>query len=215
MDLILYAIPFLLEGFLVTLEVSALTVTLSLVFGVLLGVGLVYGPWPARWLIRLFSDTIRGVPILVLIFFAYYGLPALGLNLAAFPAAVLALTLFKVAQVIENVRGALLSIPRGQMDAAKAIGLPFVSRLRYVIFPQGVRRFLPPWINGVTDAVKGSALVSLLGVGDLMYGINEVIGRTYEPLPLYLLGAFIFFALNYSLSMLSRGLERRYAFIRD
>ena len=78
----------------------------------------------------------------------------------------------------------------------------------YVIFPQAVRRFLPPWINGVTDAVKGSALVSLLGVVDLMLAIQQVIGRTYEPMPLYILGALIYFAINYSLSSLSRRLER-------
>ena len=78
-----------------------------------------------------------------------------------------------------------------------------------------MRRFLPPWINGVTDAVKGSALVSLLGVSDLMHAMQQVIGRTYEPMPLYVLGAFIYFVINYSLSSLSRGLERRYAYIRE
>ena len=76
-------------------------------------------------------------------------------------------------------------------------------------------RFLPPWVNGVTDAVKGSALVSLLGVVDLMQAINQVIGRTYEPMPLYLLGALMYFAINYSLSSLSRVLERRYAYIKE
>ena len=127
----------------------------------------------------------------------------------------LALTLFKTAQVIEYVRGAVSSIPRGQMEAAKSIGLIFPQRLRYVIFPQAIRRFLPPWVNGVTDAVKGSALVSLLGVVDLMQAINQVIGRTYEPMPLYLLGAVMYFVINYSLSSLSRVLERRYAYIKE
>lgn len=214
-DQIIYAVPFLLHGFLVTLAVSGLVVVISLAVGLVLGIGLVYGPTPLKWSVRIFSDTIRGIPILVLIFFVYYGLPAVGLNLQAFAAAVLALTLFKVAQVVENVRGAVGSIPKGQDDAAKAIGLTFPMRLRYVILPQAVRRFLPPWINGVVDAVKGSALVSLLGVVDLMYAINQVIGRIYEPLPLYLLGAFIYFAVNYALSSLSRGLERRFAYIRD
>jgi polar amino acid transport system permease protein len=158
---------------------------------------------------------VRGIPILVLIFFVYYGLPITGLNLPPFTAAVLALTVFKVAQTIENVRGAIGSIPRGQTDAAKAIGLTFWQRFGSVIAPQAVRRFLPPWINGVTDAVKGTALVSLLGVTDLMHAIQQVIGRTYDPMPLYLLGAVIYFVLNYSLSALSRQLERRYAYIRE
>jgi polar amino acid transport system permease protein len=212
---ILYAIPFLGAGLLMTLLVSLLTVILSLVAGGLLGIGLVYGPAPLRWVIRAFSDIIRGIPILVLIFFVYYGLPVAGLNLQPFNAAILALTLFKTAQVIENIRGAVGSIPRGQMDAGRSIGLTFPQRLLYVIAPQAVRRFLPPWINGVTDAVKGSALVSLLGVTDLMHSIQQVIGRTYEALPLYVLGALFYFAINYTLSTLSRRLELRYSYIRD
>ena len=215
MSAVLYALPFLLQGLLITIWVSALVVVFSLVIGVVLGVGLVYGPRPAQWLVRLFSDCIRGIPILVLIFVVYYGFPPLGIAIDSFWAGVVALTLFKAAQVIEYARGAISSIPKGQMEAGKAIGLTFVQRLQSVIFPQAIRRFLPPWINGVTDAVKGSALISLLGVVDLMQSINEVIGRTYEAMPLYLLGAFIYFVINYSLSLTSRFVERRYAYIRD
>jgi polar amino acid transport system permease protein len=215
LNAIVYALPFLTTGLLVTLVVSLLTVSLSLVLGGALGLVLVYGPTPLRWLVRGFSDIVRGIPILVLIFFVYYALPVTGLNLQPFSAAVLALTVFKTAQVIENVRGAIGSIPRGQMDAAKAVGLTFPARLTYVIAPQAVRRFLPPWINGVTDAVKGSALVSLLGVSDLMHSIQQVIGRTYDALPLYVLGALFYFAINYTLSMLSRRLELRYSYIRE
>ena len=92
------------------------------------------------------------------------------------------------------------SIHHGQTEAGKSIGLTFQQRLIYVIFPQAVRRFLPPWINSVTDAVKGTALVSLVGIVDLMLAIQQVIGRTYEPMPLYILGALIYFAINYALS---------------
>ena len=215
MAAVLYALPFLLQGLLITLWVSALVVVFSLVIGVILGVGLLYGPRPVQWLVRLFSDCIRGIPILVLIFVVYYGFPPLGIAIDSFWAGLVALTLFKAAQVIEYARGAISSIPKGQMEAGKAIGLTFVQRLQSVIFPQAIRRFLPPWINGVTDAVKGSALISLLGVVDLMQSINEVIGRTYEAMPLYLLGAFIYFVINYSLSLTSRYVERRYAYIRD
>ena len=85
----------------------------------------------------------------------------------------------------------------------------------YIVFPQALRRFLPPWINNVTDAVKGSALVSLVGIVDLMMSIQQVIGRIYEPMPLYVLGALIYFAINYSLSSVSRRLEARYAYVRE
>lgn len=209
------SLPFLWQGLLVTLEVSFLVVAISLVIGLVMGVGIVYGPRLIYWPIRLYSDLIRGIPVLVLIFFVYYGLPALGLNLDAFWAAVAALAAFKTAHVIEIARGAIQSIHYGQSDAAKAIGLTFWQRMRYVIFPQAVRRFLPPWINAVTDAVKGSALVSLIGVVDLMLAVQKVIGRTYEPMPLYVTGAIIYFLVNYSLSSLSRQLEARFAYIRE
>lgn len=209
------SLPFLWQGLLVTLEVSLLVVAISLVIGVAMGVGLTFGPRALYWPIRLYSDLIRGIPVLVLIFFVYYGLPALGLNLDNFWAAVAALAAFKTAHVIEITRGAIQSIHYGQSDAAKAIGLTFWQRMLYVIFPQATRRFLPPWINAVTDAVKGSALVSLIGVVDLMLAVQKVIGRTYEPMPLYVTGALIYFAINYSLSSLSRQLETRFAYIRE
>jgi polar amino acid transport system permease protein len=215
MDLAVQSLPFLTKGLAVTLHVSALIVLLSLVVGVLLGVALVYGPWPLRLLIRAYSDFIRGIPVLILIFAVYYGLPALKVNLSNLVAAVAALTMFTTAQVIETTRGAIQSVHHGQMEAGKAIGLSFGQRLLYVVFPQALRRFLPPWINSVTDAVKGSALVSLVGVVDLMLAIQQVIGRVYEPMPLYLLGAAIYFAINYSLSSLSRRLEQRFAYVRE
>ena len=90
---------------------------------------LVYGPLPLRWLIRGYSDIIRGIPVLVLIFLVYYGLPALGSTVNSFTAAVVALTVFATAQVIEIVRGAIQSIPLGQIEAGKAIGLGFGQRL--------------------------------------------------------------------------------------
>ena len=215
MEVMLQALPFLGKGLAITLQVSALVVLISLAAGVALGVALVYGPAPLRWLVRGYSDIVRGIPILVLIFAIYYGLPALHLNLSSLVAAVTALSMFTTAQVVETTRGALQSIHHGQMEAGKAIGLTFPQRLRWVIFPQALRRFLPPWINSVTDAVKGSALVSLVGVVDLMLAIQQVIGRVYEPLPLYLLGAMIYFAINYSLSSLSRRLEQRFAYVRE
>jgi His/Glu/Gln/Arg/opine family amino acid ABC transporter permease subunit len=190
-------------------------VALSLAIGVALGVGIAYGPLPLRLLVRLFSDVIRGIPVLVLIFAVYYGLPALRLNLNSLTAAITALTLFTSAQVVETTRGAIQSIHHGQTEAGKAIGLTFAQRLRHVILPQATRRFLPPWINIVTDAVKGSALVSLVGVVDLMLAIQQVIGRVYEPMPLYVLGALIYFGINFGLSSLSRRLERRFAYVRE
>jgi polar amino acid transport system permease protein len=205
----LAALPFLGEGFVTTLWVSLASVCGSLLLGVPGGLVLVHGPRPARLPFRVYADAVRGIPALVLIFAFYYGLPAAGFPLPAVVAAVLALVCYKAAQVIEITRGAVASITAGQIDAARALGLTFPQVLRLIVLPQALRRFLPPWLNAVVDTVKASALVSLVGVIDLMMAIQQVIGRTYRPMPLYLLGAAIYIAVNMSLSTASRFLERR------
>jgi polar amino acid transport system permease protein len=215
LHVMLQAAPSLLRGLQVTFEVSVLSVALALAVGVLFGVALAYGPLLLRLPIRTAVDVVRGIPVLVLIFFVYYVFPAMGIELDAFVAAVAALSLFSACQVAEITRGAITSVHHGQMEAARAIGLTFPQCLVSVIFPQALRRFLPPWINSVTDTVKGSALVSLLGIVDLMLAIQQVIGRTYEPMPFYILGALIYLAINYALSSASRRLEAHFAYVRD
>jgi polar amino acid transport system permease protein len=212
MNVMLEALPFLWRGLLVTLAVSALVVVLSLAAGVALGLLRVYGSPLLQSLVQAFCDIVRGIPVLVIIFFVFYGLPALGVHVGSFTSAVIALAIFSTAQVAELARGALQSIHHGQDEAAKAIGLGFAQRMASVILPQAARRFLPAWVNSVTDAVKGSALVSLIGVVDLMMAIQQVIGRTYQALPLYLLGGAAYFAVNYGLSLLSRRCEQRLAY---
>jgi polar amino acid transport system permease protein len=211
----LQSLPFLWQGLLVTLEISVMVVVVSLVAGVSFGVGLCYGPRWVGWPIRFYSDIVRGLPLLTLIFTIYYGLPVAGVKVGNFWAAMIALAAFETAHVAEVARGAIQSIHPGQADAGRAIGLTFTQRMLYVVFPQAMRRFLPPWINTVVDTVKGSALLSLVGVVDLMLAVQQVIGRTFKPMPLYILGALIYIAINYALSYTSRRLEARFAFIRE
>ena len=177
MNVMLNSLPFLMQGLLVTLQVSGIVVVAALVLGVLLGVGLSFGPRWVAWPIRIYSDLIRGLPLLVLIFCVYYMLPLTGLNVTSFWAAVAALAAFQSAHVAEVTRGAVQSIAPGQHEAGKSIGLTFSQRMVYVVFPQALRRFLPPWINTVVSTVQGSALVSLVGIVDLMLAIQQVIGR--------------------------------------
>lgn len=215
MNLMLNSLPFLWQGLLVTLEVSALVVAIAFICGVSLGIGISFGPRFIRWAIRIYSDVIRGLPLLVLIFLVYYMLPLTGWDVPRFWAAVAALAAFQTAHVLEVTRGAVQSILPGQHDAGKAIGLTFGQRLLYVVLPLAVRRFLPPWINTVVSTVQGSALVSLVGIVDLMLSIQQVIGRTFKPMPLYVLGALIYFTINYALSLTSRTLEARFAYVRE
>ncbi|MCR4520695.1 MULTISPECIES: amino acid ABC transporter permease [Bosea] len=210
MATLIQTLPFLVDGLLMTLLVSACVIVLSLIVGLPLGCVLAFGPLWARAPIRLYADFVRGVPILVLLYFVYYGLPAIKVNLPSLLAAIVALTAFKSAQIIEITRGSFQSIPTGQTEAAKAIGLTLFDRFVHVLAPQAVRRFLPPFVNSVVDTVKGSSLVSLLGIVDLMLSLQQVIGRTHVALPLYLIGALMYFAINFPLSALSRRLEKRF-----
>uniref|UniRef100_A0A9E7ZME2 Amino acid ABC transporter permease n=1 Tax=Bosea sp. NBC_00436 TaxID=2969620 RepID=A0A9E7ZME2_9HYPH len=210
MATLIQTLPFLVDGLLTTLLVSACVIVLSLIVGLPLGCVLAFGPLWARAPIRLYADFVRGVPILVLLYFVYYGLPAIKVNLPSLLAAIVALTAFKSAQIIEITRGSFQSIPTGQTEAAKAIGLTLFDRFAHVLAPQAVRRFLPPFVNSVVDTVKGSSLVSLLGIVDLMLSLQQVIGRTHVALPLYLIGALMYFAINFPLSALSRRLEKRF-----
>jgi polar amino acid transport system permease protein len=210
-DLILSSAPLIGRGLLVTLVVSVSVLLLGTIIGLGGGLGLLYGARPLQLAARIYVDTLRGIPQLVLIFAIFYGFPVLGLPLSAILAGILALSLFCGAHVAEIVRGAVASIPRGQSDAAMGIGLTFRQRLRYVIFPQAVVRILPAWVNTAVEIVKSSSLVSLVSVIDLTMAVQQVVGRTREALLFYAVAAALYFVLNFTLSMAGQRLEKRFS----
>src|SRR5580704_17967311 len=114
---------------------------------ILKGLGLTYGGRPLRWIVRAYTDFIRGTPVLVLVLASYYVLGTIGVDLGPFEAGVLALAVFCSSHVGEIVRGALQSIAIGQTEAAKAIGLTFPQTFAYVLGPQALRQILPAWVN--------------------------------------------------------------------
>jgi polar amino acid transport system permease protein len=211
---ILLGLPQLLRGLGTTLEISAIVLVAGTVLGVAVGLALEYGGLALRLLARAYVDTIRGIPVLVLIFACYFGLPALGLRLSSFQAGITALSVFAAAHIAEIVRGGIESIPRAQTDSAMAIGLGFWQRLRLVILPQAVRRVLPPWVNAAVEIVKGSALLSLLGVVELLLAMQNLVGYTFVVLPFYAVTAFLYFAVNFTISRTAALLEHRFAYLR-
>ena len=210
-DLILASAPLLWRGLLVTLMVSVCVLLLGTIIGLGGGLCLLYGARPLRLAVRGYVDGLRGVPQLVLIFAIFYGFPAIGLQLSAIGAGILALSLFCGAHVAEIVRGAVASIPRGQTDAAMGIGLNFRQRLRHVILPQAVVRILPAWVNTAVEIIKSSSLVSLVSVVDLTMAVQQVVGRTREALLFYAVAAALYFILNFTLSMAGQRLEKRFS----
>jgi len=211
-DLLLNNAHLVWRGLSVTISASALVIGAGTLGGIFGGLALLYGPLPLRLLMRIYVDTIRGIPLLVLIFSVFYGLPALGLPITGFASAVLALAIFGTAHVSEVVRGAVDSIPDGQTEAAKSIGLTFYKRLRYVVFPQALARAIPPWTNTAVELVKASSLLALVSIVDLLYSTEQIAARTRQPLLFYGVAALLYFSINYSLSRVGARIEKKFTF---
>ncbi|MGK9234386.1 amino acid ABC transporter permease [Inquilinus limosus] len=198
----------LLDGAWLTVQISVVSIAAGTVFGVLVGLALTYGGRALRWPARLFVDFIRGTPVLVLVLAAFYVLSVVGIQLTAVQAGIFALAVFCSAHVGEIVRGALQAIPRGQIEAAKSLGLSFRLTMLLVLLPQALRQILPSWVNTGTEMVKASTLLSVIGVTELLLATKEVISRNYMSLQFYLLAAAVYFLVNYAIERLGKSLGR-------
>ena len=201
----------LLKGLGVSVSISLLSIVVGTVLGVFVGLALVYGFRPFKWVVRVYTDFIRGTPVLVLVLASYYVLSTIGIDLGPFQAGVLALAVFCSSHVGELVRGALQSIPKGQTEAAKAIGLTFAQTFAYVLAPQALRQALPAWVNTAAEMVKASTLLSIIGVSELLLRTQEVISRTFMSLEFYFFAGFLYFVINYGIERFGRYVERKTA----
>jgi len=200
----------ILQGVGMTLIISALSIILGTLLGIGVALSLVYGGKIQRFVVRVFLEYVRGTPVFVLILACYYLLSQL-IQLTPFQAGLVALTVFCSSHVGENLRGALLALPRGQTEAAKAIGLTFRQTFAYVLAPQALRQALPAWINTASELVKASTLLSVIGVVELMLTTRQIIARNFMSLEFYLLAGVIYFLISFSIERLGRRVERRIA----
>lgn len=199
----------LLSGLGETVLISVSAIILGTLLGVLVGLALTYGHWSLRFIVRIYTDFLRGTPVFVLILACFYVLSVVGLDLSAFQAGVLALTMFCSSHVGEIVRGALRAIPRGQTEAAKSVGLTFGQTFVSVLMPQAMRQILPTWVNTATEIVKASTLLSIIGVVELLLATQQVISRTYLSLEFYFFAGLVYFLLNFAIEQAGRAFERR------
>jgi polar amino acid transport system substrate-binding protein len=199
-----------LSATLVTIEVSLLSFLIAVPLGALLAIGRVYGRGPARWASRVYVELFRGTPVLLQLYVLYYGLADVW-SLGPIQAAVLGLGLNYAAYEAEVYRGALLAIPRGQTEAAKALGLGPWHSLQHVLLPQALRLALPPMTNDFVSLLKDSSLVGVIAVIELtkrMTIAGPEMGGWLIP---GLACAALYLALSFPLSELARRLERRLA----
>jgi ABC-type amino acid transport system permease subunit len=159
--------------------------------------------------IRSYISYVRGTPLLVQILLVYYGLPRLGLDLPPLAAGILALGLSSAAYTTEIIRGGLAAIPLGQIEAAHALGLRRFPLWAKIIFPQVWRVTLPPLVNEFTQVIKGTPLVSVIAVIELMRVAQQIYNDNFRPLEVLLGVALIFFGMNFVLLRAAAELERR------
>lgn len=199
----------ILRGLGLTVSISLLAIALGSVLGVLVGLALTYGNRPLRFVVRAYTDFIRGTPVLVLVLASFYILSTIGIELNAFQAGVFALAVFCSSHVGEIVRGALQAIPPGQTEAAKAIGLTFSQTFTSVLWPQALRQMLPTWVNTAAEMVKASTLLSVIGVAELLLRTQEIISRNFMSLEFYFLAGLLYFAINYAIERFGKYVERK------
>ena len=215
------------EGLVLTLKVAAVALVGSTIIGVTLGTLLTIRFRPMQWLIRLYIEVWRGLPILITIFLIFFAWPALGVSFtvagitfdgrfAAWVAATIGLILWGSAQVAEATRGAVQSIPREQHEAASALGFGWVGRHAFVILPQAFRRLLPPLVGLLVNIIQNTTIAQVIGAPELLETGERQVERIAGTPP-YEIHAFeiyaavmvVFFCISFPLTRLAAYLERR------
>lgn len=203
-------LKFMMSGMYYTILLSVTAISISVVVGLLVALPGLSNKKGWRAFNRTYVEIVRAVPILVLILWVYYGLPALsGITLNVFWAGVLALALSDSAFQAEIFRGGIQSIARGQYEAAQSISLNYRDTMRYVILPQAIRRILPALGNQLVYMLKMSSLVSVIGMQELTRKANELSVSEYRPLEIYTVLVLEYLVLILIVSAGVRWFERR------
>lgn len=202
-------LPQLLQGAILTVEITLLGSLLAIVAGVLAALARLYGAAPLRWLATAYVEVFRGTSALVQLFWLFFVLPQFGVTLAPFLVAVLALGLNIGAYGSEVVRGAIGGVARGQWEATVALNLTRAQALRRIILPQAFVAMIPPWGNLLIELLKMTSLVSLITLADLTFKAQTLNQATFKTVPIFTLVLLIYLALSLALTIALRFAERR------
>jgi polar amino acid transport system permease protein len=187
------ALPQLLEGLWTTILLGVVSNIAGLVSGLAMALARIYGVAPVRAAARIYIDVMRSIPLLVLLVLVYYALPFVGIRLTSFAAAASALTLVSCAYTAEIFRAGIEAIPKGQFEAAEAIGLGFLNRMRDVVLPQAFRIVVPPLTSNCINVLKDTALASVVAMPDLLKQATQAQALAANPTPL--IGAALLYLL--------------------
>lgn len=205
-------LKFLLEGFWVTLKVAFISIILSFIIGGLIGT-LRYARIPViSHVLAVVVETIRNLPLLLIIFFTYFALPEVGIQMSIPMAAIAALTIFESAMLSEIIRSGLNSIDKGQIEAARSSGLNYIQTLRYVVMPQALRRMVPPIVSQFISLLKDTSLAVVIALPELTHNAQIIYGqKNGYVIPMLFTLAILYFIVNYVLSIIASRLELKKA----
>jgi len=203
---------YLLGGFGVTLLLSAATVGFSLVLGTAVALGRVYGPVYLRLPLTFYIDSMRAIPVLVVLVWIYFALPILsGVNLPPFWAATVALSVHIAAYVAEIIRAGIESVRQGQIRAGKALGMSSAQITRKIVLPQALIRMLPAFGSIVSITIKDTAIASVIAVPELIKRSETVAGQSYRPMEVFTVAMVAYFLLLLPITRMIDLLYRRFA----
>ncbi|MCO5451199.1 amino acid ABC transporter permease [Enterococcus faecium] len=203
-------VRFLLEGLKVTVEVSLFSIIFSFLIGGLAGViRFANIPFLSK-ILGIVIDIIRNLPLLLIIFFTYFALPQIGIQMNIFWSAVAALTIFESAMLSEIFRAGLNAVPKGQMEAGLSTGLTYVETMRTIVLPQAFKSMIPAIVSQLISLIKDTSLAIIISLPELSHQARIIYGQnTNYVLPMFIIMTLMYFVVCYALSLLSGYLEKR------
>lgn len=200
----------LLEGALkFTIPLTLISFFFGIIIAIFTALGRISTSKPLRIIARIYVSAIRGTPLLVQLFILFYGLPTIGIIIDPFPAAVIGFSLNVGAYASEIIRAAILSIPKGQWEAAQTVGMGYAQTLRRIVLPQAARVSIPPLSNSFIGLVKDTSLASLVLVTEMFRRAQEIAASNYEFLLLYVEVAILYWVICFILSLVQGRIEHR------
>ncbi|MBN6886141.1 glutamine transport system permease protein [Cytobacillus horneckiae] len=210
-DVIKEAFPYLLQGLYMTIVISVVSIIISLVIGLIACFMRMSKYAILRYPAAIYVNLIRGTPILIQILFIYFGAPSvLDIQLSAFTAGLIAISLNIGAYNTEIFRGGIESISKGQMEAGRSLGFTYAQTMAYIVLPQAVRRMIPSFVNQLTHAIKDTSMLSVIGIAELTMVGQSIYAMNFKSFEILSMVAIMYFVTIYTVSLISTRLERRF-----
>ncbi len=211
MEAAINALPYLFQGLMTTLYIFIIAIIIGFIIGLVVALLRLTPIKPLQWIAKLYVDIIRGTPLLVQIFFIYFGLNSLTfISLDNTTAGIITIAINAGAYLSENIRAGIQSIDKGQTEASRSLGFSGIQTMRFIILPQALRRMLPTFTNQAIITLKDTSLLSIIGIADLTQRGEVQASATFQSFAIWTTVGIIYFVVIYLLTLLSNFLERRF-----